>query len=72
MNTFFTSLASKCDAAIGSCSNSPKDRSIYKNNGGIALGRPYNPGPRMRFLGLKFRQNIRFLTYKVVSNQKVS
>ena len=23
----------------------------YKYNGGIAIGRPYNPGPRMRFLG---------------------
>ena len=26
---------------MGSSLDSPKDRSIYKNNGGIALGRPY-------------------------------
>ena len=47
---------------MGSSSDSPKDRSIYKNNGGIALGRPYNPGPRMRFLGLNLDEKITFLT----------
>ena len=51
---------------MGSSLDSPKDRSIYKNNGGIALGRPYNPGPRMRFLGLKLDEKITFLTCKLV------
>ena len=30
-----------------------KRSQYYKNNSGIAIGRPYNPGRRMRFLGLK-------------------
>ena len=47
-----------------------KRSQYYKNNnGGIAIGRPYNPGPRMRFLGFKFRQKkITFVHIKLVSN----
>ena len=51
--TFLTNLAIKWHDAIDSSSISLEVRSIYKNSDGIALGRPYNPGPRMRIPGLK-------------------
>ena len=64
--TFLTNLAIKWHDAIDSSSISLEVRSIYKNSDGIALGRPYNPGPRMRFLGINVDEKIKFLTYKKV------